>query len=112
MSLEKRLKQMRRFEVTDWLESPTDAGVEDFDTIPLHEVLEELRVVAQKIREVFTREYHPDVPEPYKKWKHSGLAEEHMKSIEKRILGLLVEQEGETDDGVSKRLLRISKREK
>ena len=29
-----------------------------------------------------------------------------------KVLGLLVEQEGKKDDGVSKRLLRISKREK
>jgi len=47
--------------------------------------------VTEKIKQIFAEEYHPDVPRSWKKWKHSGLEEEHMKTIEKRILAMVAE---------------------
>ena len=79
------------------------------------DVLEEVGVVAQKIRESFESFDVVDFLQghnvKYDEWLKSQFF--HLiKDLEKEVLGLLVEQEGEKDDGVSKRLLRISKREK
>lgn len=88
-SLQKKIKEMRK------VSERTRTSYMVID-----EVLEELGVVAQKIREM------------------KGIVtlddDDNEKDVligKKAVLGLLVE-EVEKDDGVSKRLLRISKREK
>ena len=48
--------------------------------------------VAEKIRQIFVEEYS-SVPENWKKWKHSGLREAHMKQIEKEVLAAVAELE-------------------
>lgn len=103
-SLEKRLKQkakkfwrdlnhddLRACYEEDYAEPPEAIDL----WIMVDVVLKELGVVAQKIREIFAEEYHPDVPRSWKKWKHAGLQEEHIKSIENRVLGLLIEDSKE-----------------
>jgi len=69
------------------------------EVVELETAQKELGVVAQKIRERFQNAHVA----PFGWLKN-------LNNLEKEVLGLLVE--GEKDDGVSKRLLRISKREK
>jgi len=46
-------------------------------------------IFREQIKQIFAREYHPDVPKSWKKWKYSGLDEEYVKGIEKTVLALL-----------------------
>jgi len=86
-----------------------------FVTIPLLE--KELGTVAQKIREIFEdgfAEIEDQLYVAYQGVTYRVMDEKDIKKLLARlqteVKGLLVE--GEKDDGVSKRLLRISKREK